>query len=127
MSEYDFLPATTPGQDVVAAADASFEALRARGYEIFYDLHSGGRLSVEARLNSDVAGRAEFQAANGSAYCQNVEVEPAHQRRKIATAMYVFAERVLGAELEDFWGDEPDQTPAARALWAQPNRPFGPK
>lgn len=51
----------------------------------------------------------------------SVQVHPQHRRKGIATAMYVLAEKVSGKRFV------PDtyQTPSGRALWDQPNRPFG--
>ncbi|MBK5275871.1 MAG: N-acetyltransferase [Desulfuromonadales bacterium] len=73
----------------------------------------------------DIA-EAHFTDDGNSAYCQQVNIDENHQRKGIATAMYLYAETVLGRVLENFWDDDPEyQSPAARALWAQPNRPFG--
>jgi len=54
-----------------------------------------------------------------------VRVEPTHQRRGLATAMYVFAENVFGKPLSNYWASEPHQSEAAKVMWANPNRPFG--
>lgn len=56
-----------------------------------------------------------------------METIEAYQHRRIATTMYVFAEKVFGRPLIDIWagGDERGQSEAAKGLWSQPNRPFG--
>jgi hypothetical protein len=54
---------------------------------------------------------------------QQVNVSSGYRRRKIATRMYVEAERVTGATAVR----DPNQTENSKALWAQPNRPFGNK
>ncbi len=56
--------------------------------------------------------------------CFNVEVEWGHRRRGLATTIYVLAERVTGRTMENAL-DGIDQTEDGRALWHQPERPFG--
>jgi hypothetical protein len=73
----------------------------------------------------DMIGEANFTDDGSFAFPQNVRVAPAYQRQGIATAIYVFAEKILEKPLYDFWADDPAQTSEAKALWAQPNRPFG--
>jgi 8-oxo-dGTP pyrophosphatase MutT (NUDIX family)/GNAT superfamily N-acetyltransferase len=51
----------------------------------------------------------------------DVAVHPDHQRRGIATAMYRLAEEHGGDVLHPY----PEQYDDGKALWAQPNRPFG--
>lgn len=47
-----------------------------------------------------------------------------HQRKGIATAAYQMAEKMMKKELSP-GGEDDWQTPAAKQLWAQKNRPFG--
>jgi hypothetical protein len=58
---------------------------------------------------------------------QNVMVDIDHRRRGLGNAIYVFAEKVAGKVLHNLWAGDPHQSPEAKALWAQPNRPFGPQ
>lgn len=55
--------------------------------------------------------------------CSDVLVQPEHQRKGLATRMYQHAEKISGRTLHPY----PEQHDDGKALWAQPNRPFGPK
>jgi GNAT superfamily N-acetyltransferase len=125
--------------DMVAFEDGSaivkqsphpaFDKILECGYRISFrieqDVERFKDLLIEVLHGDNGVAEAEFTDDGASAYCQNVQVDPSHQRKGIATAIYVFAENVIGKPLYNFWGSDPKQTPAARALWAQPNRPFG--
>lgn len=128
-----------PSEEVVEFNDGSrviakhrcpaFKRLARGGFTLRYRLERHwkcceGRLHVEALRGQRVVGRAEFVDEGLGAYCMRVEVERAFRRRGVATAMYVFAEQVLDTYLFDYWGGS-DQSAAAAALWAQPDRPFG--
>src|SRR5258708_5988981 len=82
-------------------------------------------LQVQVMHQGKVVATASFTDDGESAHCQNVVVMPEHHRKGIATAVYVFAERLFRRKLYNFWKGDPVQTAAAKALWAQPNRPFG--
>jgi hypothetical protein len=104
-------------------ADAHLDPLRsfAVAYSVQQDLDTS--LVVEVRDDRGLVAKADFSANDYEAWSQNVEVAGRFRRRGIATALYVFAELFFGKTLYNFWPDK--QTDAARALWAQPNRPFG--
>lgn len=92
-------------------------------------------LVVYAQKDGDYAGSATFNLGNtmtpdgcvqDHAFAQDVGVQAEHQRTGVATAMYVLAEIVLRVPLKDGWDYEGSpQKPDAKALWAQPDRPFG--
>ncbi|MFO0802668.1 MAG: hypothetical protein U0791_06040 [Gemmataceae bacterium] len=107
---------------------ATFEAVTQAGYALRYRLdQSTGAfvdLLVQIVQGEAVVGEAEFTDDGSYAHCQNVEVDPRHRRKKLATAMYVFAESLFGRPLSNFWEGLP-QSAAATKLWAQSNRPFG--
>jgi ribosomal protein S18 acetylase RimI-like enzyme len=111
-----------------------FDKLAERGYELWYyvetydGLLDDRGLEVQVRLHGEVIGSANFdEDGSDGAYCQHVNVDPKYQRQGIANAVYVFAEKALNRTLWDFWGSFPDtpQSKSGRALWAQPNQPFG--
>jgi hypothetical protein len=66
-----------------------------------------------ARLNLGVL-------SNGTAYPRLMSVDKYHQRKGLASAMYAHAEKHFGVKMTP--GNRSDD---ARALWNQPNRPFG--
>jgi ribosomal protein S18 acetylase RimI-like enzyme len=74
--------------------------LLSQGYELFYDICPEGdpflRLKIEVRWGSQVIGHADCADNGPNAHCQNVAVIKACRRGGVATAMYVFAEAVLG-------------------------------
>jgi hypothetical protein len=131
------------GSDVVAAnPHPVFDKIGRRGYRIAYRLEDEGpedlffqdessedlffrELFVCVLAGDIVIGSADFTHDTVGAYPQTTAVEPAYLRQGIANAMYVFAERVLGRWLENSWDGAPQQSAAAKAQWAQPNRPFG--
>lgn len=101
------------------------------GYEVWYRIENDEGypaarvLIVQISLQDQVVAKADFTDDGFTAYCQHVRVEPTHQRRGLATATYVFAEIVFGKPLSNHWASEPHQSEAAKAMWANPNRPFG--
>jgi ribosomal protein S18 acetylase RimI-like enzyme len=107
----------------------AFDRISGSGYRITYrveqEVEPFKDLLVKVLHGGDVIAEADFTDDGLYAHCQNVRVHPRHQRQGIATAVYVYAEKVYGKRLRNFWGDDPKQTPAAKALWAQRNRPFG--
>ena len=60
-----------------------------------------------------------------NACCGMVKVDLAHQRRGIATAMFVLAEFVFGKPLSNPHANDRKRREAYQAFWTQPNRPFG--
>lgn len=112
---------------------STFDKIRQLGFELRFRIEIEEEfpdikeLLVEVRLNEEVIATAEFMDDAGEKYahCQNVKVNLECRRQGIATVMYVFAEKVFGRCLSNFWGDDPKQAPAAKALWANSNRPFG--
>ena len=119
------------GIDIIKANPHSlFDRLLERGYQIYYK--QGGEegfrdLVVEVRNGEKTIARADFGDSGHEAHCQNVKVVAEFRRQGIANAMYVFAEKVLGKELSNFWEDDPFQSGGAKYLWSQPKRPFGPQ
>jgi hypothetical protein len=95
------------------------------GYEIHHEIDpSGKRIFVSAHLNGQKVAELDAghsEAEPGSLYPSMVKVDDAHRRKGLATAMYQRAEQVLGAKFKR--GSY--QSLAAKALWNQPNRPFG--
>jgi len=81
------------------------------------------RLDVKVLKGSVRIATANVTDSDSGTYCQNVEVARAHQRRGIATAMYVLAELIFQKTLLRYWTSD-QHSSAADAFWAQPNRPF---
>ncbi len=86
------------------------------------------RLFVQVRHGDHLITTVEF-ACGLTPFCQNIEVPIEHRQRGIANAIYLFAEKLLGRVLYNFWADntEPWQSPLGLALWSQRSRPFGPQ
>lgn len=77
---------------------------------------------VEAHdKNKKRVGYVEFSEADGHAIPHGTYVEPEHRRKGLASAMYSHYQKMTGHRLTP---DE-QQSDEAKALWAQPNRPFG--
>lgn len=77
---------------------------------------------VEAHKNGEKVGYAQFHHGNkGEMVPYNVQIHPDHQRKGIGTAMYSLAEEKSGRKIVP----SKSQSPGAKALWSQPNRPFG--
>lgn len=99
-------------------------------FEYQFDPHTRSirDILIRAMHAGNVVAEANFTDDNGShppsLIPQNVRVEAGFQRKGIATAIYVLAEKIIGKPLTGFW-DEGEQTPDSRGLWAQPGRPFG--
>jgi GNAT superfamily N-acetyltransferase len=94
-------------------------------YVIEEDVKNFLELTIYVNDGEVRIAEANFSDDCGGTFCQNVLVQPPYQRRGIATALYVLAESLFGKTLSNSLWDESDQSKAARALWAQPNRPFG--
>lgn len=106
----------------------TFDKLKSKGYEIFYQFESEEDLLdlyVVVKQGEQVIGRANFSDDGPNAHCQNVYVETDYRHQRIATTIYVFAEKAFGKELFNFWDGDPFQTDAAKFLWKMPDRPFG--
>jgi GNAT superfamily N-acetyltransferase len=65
--------------------------------------------------------QVDHQEHDGSYRPDYSEVKPEHQRKGIATKMYQLAEDHLGTRLQS----GSSRSKEAKALWSQPNRPFG--
>jgi GNAT superfamily N-acetyltransferase len=104
------------------------EKVRQFGYRFRYRTETHKRtteLFIEVTNDDRLVARANF--TDFQELCsQNVFVDPAHRRKGIATAMYVFAELYFSKSLYPLW-DANEQTAESQALWKQPNRPFGPR
>lgn len=87
-----------------------------------------GHTDVRVLLGGEQVAGGDFSVDGPVAWCGNVAVVEGHRRRGLASAMYVFAEALLWKPLIDYWADvgpEDWQSNDARALWVQPDRPFG--
>jgi GGDEF domain-containing protein/GNAT superfamily N-acetyltransferase len=95
------------------------------GYTIEHEVSSDGKsISVVAKLGDQVVGNLDAdhsEAYPGTLHPTMVRVAEAHRRKGLATAMYVRAEQILGAKFHR----GAYQSPEAKALWNQKNRPFG--
>ena len=107
----------------------AFEKITQHGHTIEYHIEEqkyGRReLVVKAVHGEQIVAEANFEDDGSDAWNQNVRTDKSYQRQGIANAMYVFAEKIFGKSLYNFWAGDDKQSPEARALWAQPNRPFG--
>jgi len=109
--------------------------IQTNGYRLFHEINEDDfskEIVIRAYFNNEEIGEATFvvesQPVGGMSefgHCDNIEILEEHQKKGVGTAIYVFAEQVLGKKLMNYWGDDPDQTTGAKALWAQKNRPFG--
>ena len=98
-----------------------------QGYEIGHVKH-GNAIKVFARDNAGnkVGSVSVYPTEDDTSLIANdLMVKPEHRRKGIATAMYQYAEKVMGKRFQN----EPEagrgRTPAGQAFWNQPNRPFG--
>jgi len=110
--------------------DSELSRLNAIGYEFRHQLEQEdgifADLIVHVLYEGEDIAEGHFTDDGNSVYCQQVNVNDCHQRRGVGTAMYMYVERLQNCVLENFWANDTEyQTPAARALWAQANRPFG--
>jgi ribosomal protein S18 acetylase RimI-like enzyme len=109
----------------------SFERVIDQGYEVLYAVESPScvyrALDIQVKHGKDVVAKADFVTDQNHEFghCQNVFVESEHRRHGIATALYVFAELILGVKLENFWDNTKNQQEDAAKFWNRPNRPFG--
>ncbi len=118
--------------EAIISADPhpAFERVAAVGYRLDHHHAEGSMaalhaITIRALADGRVVAVATFQDDGSACHCQDVRVDDAHQRRGLATAMYLLAERVLRKPLFDFWDGHKWQSPAAKAMWANPDRPFG--
>src|SRR5262249_31788456 len=106
------------------AAHPSVRKIGLLGYQLRYK-HERNRpfLMVEASLNGRRVGwlRAEMNRGLGQVHADNIVVTPQHQRLGVASAMMVCTEAMTGLTMVP----ARNQTEEGRALWGQPNRPFG--
>jgi hypothetical protein len=108
-----------------------FKPVLLRGYRIMYriekQLKASTKLVIMVMHRAKVVGCATFLDDGHNALPQDLQIEMPYRRQGIATAIYVFAEKVFAKPLTNLWewGDDPEQSPEAKAFWAQPNRPFG--
>jgi hypothetical protein len=62
----------------------------------------------------------------GIAFIEDIRVEKQFQRQGVGNAMALLGQQIIGVPLSNVNdGDDELQTPAARAMWASPDRPFG--
>ena len=82
--------------------------------------------NVIVLYSGEIVAGATFTDSADCFYNLNVWVDERHRRRGICNSMYVFAEILIGNTLDNFWASiEDHQSPEAKALWAQAERPFG--
>lgn len=112
---------------IKSAPHAAFSRIAVLGYTLQHEQFSQElvALIVSVFLADQRVANAEFANDERHAYCQNVNVEEGHQRRGLATAMYLLAELVLEKQLSNYWNGHPWQSVAAKAMWANPDRAFG--
>jgi hypothetical protein len=94
------------------------------GYSIEFDVHDDGRhVELTAFHQGRFAGScvASIPPDAQLLRMEAIDVIKEHQRKGLATAMYVWAEHRTGFTFVPAL----NQTLEGRALWAQPNRPFG--
>ncbi len=112
--------------NLVAEVQASTKA-QELGYALRFESGIGemepDRVLAFTRDDPQAVGELLFSASGAYLEDQDVQVDPAHQRRGIATAMYQQAEALTGKAFLSRLG-EPLPYDAA-ALWANPDRPFG--
>ena len=75
--------------------------------------------------NGEIVGFFEFNQMHhrpNELFIVNSEVHPQHQRKGLASAAYKLAQEKTGATITP---ETDNQTDSAKALWSQPNRPFG--
>jgi hypothetical protein len=98
----------------------AFDKIIGRGYAVAYRLEQeGGSLKdlvVRALHGDRVVGEADFSDYTLGAHCQNVSVDPGHQRQGIASALYVFAETVFGKPPGQFLGERPQTDPGSEGV-----------
>jgi predicted acetyltransferase len=97
-------------------------------YEIFYSKNkkkSETILDIVVKLGDNIIANADFVIAEDDFHCENVMVVEEHRRKGIGNALYVFAEKVSGRKIENFWENDPLQSDASKKLWNQLDRPFG--
>jgi GNAT superfamily N-acetyltransferase len=71
--------------------------------------------------NGDIVGEASFAIhPDGENIIVSSAIHPDHRRKGLATEMYKMAEKEFNLKIK-----RTSQTPDAKSLWAQPNRPFG--
>lgn len=98
----------------------------AEGYVIshFDEEHESGRpmtIVVAHDSNGEAVGSADLLHTGDSLTANNVEVEPKHRRKGIASAMYSYAEKLTGKRIRP----HNIQSSLGRALWSAPGRAFG--
>jgi hypothetical protein len=94
---------------------------------------AGDDLIIQAFKGSKKVGTLRVADGGHTIAASDVSVDEKFRRMGIATAMYVYAEKLTGKKMSpasdqayDFGADEDDiMTPEARKFWDQPNRPFG--
>lgn len=98
------------------------------GFTIFYksdDIEGYKRMDFEARLENEIVAQAFFVMSDEKLHCNDVEVSEDHRRKGIATSLYVAAENIFQMPVSNMWDGYESQEKMGRALWKQPNRPFG--
>jgi hypothetical protein len=105
------------------AAHPAVSKIYKLGYRIKYTLlPERPILEVQAWTTRYVGKlRAEINRELAQVHADNIVVMSGHERRGLGTAMMVCVEQITGLVMVPAG----NQTDAGRALWNQPNRPFG--
>ena len=85
-------------------------------------------LDIQVLLAQEVIASADFTEDFNARtfYNQNVMVAKEFRGQGIGPAIYLFAEKLVGRSLHNFWdGTSNGQSDEAKAMWANPERPFG--
>jgi hypothetical protein len=96
------------------------------GFEIGYD-YNFDSLFIDIRYKENIVCEASFIFFDSDFHCQNIEVQEHYQRQGIATSVYVFAEYITKHTVNNYWDGDSIQSDAAKKMWSQKNRPFGPQ
>jgi hypothetical protein len=83
-------------------------------------------LEIHALWGDELAGRVSFWVPEAGRHIKvgewETQVVEGHRRKGVGTAMMVYAELVTKRSIKR---DPEAQSEDAKALWGQPNRPFG--
>lgn len=95
---------------------------RKEGYKLKHHDDAEGDHVITAHHKGKQVGVAIFNRYGDNLESDHTEVHKDHRRKGIASAMYQLAEKKSGLKVKPAGNS---QTPDAKKLWSQPNRPFG--
>ncbi len=76
---------------------------------------------VAGSMTYEITDAPSWPLRHGRLHVDSVHVNPPYRRQGLATAMYVWAEKLTGRK----FAPSQKQSHYAVALWSQPSRPFG--